>query len=245
MLKEFLHRVPLFEDLADGEVDRLAGLVREERFAHNTVLFREGDPVDAFFIVRSGSVTVFRDAKGKPLQVLARLEEAGFFGEMGLLNKARRVASARTLGPTVLLRIDKEDLLAMLADNPVLELKFRAEVIRRHGVNVSSLLALAGQRDVRIRLGTAAVIELPDRSRHEIVVENLSLGGIGISGGELLWQPGDTVEFSLGRNGDAEILRVVGSVSWRQGDSIGISFAPGVEDPLLIHRALRNLLNKR
>ena len=244
MLKEFLRSVSLFQDLDEEDLARLTGVAREVSFPHHTVLFREGDPVDAFYLVRSGSVTVFRDAKGKPLQVLARLEEGGFFGEMGLLNKARRIASARTLGPTVLLRVDKVDLLDLLADNPSLELKFRAEVIRRHGMNVSSLLALAGQRDVRIRLQVEAQLGLPDGSRSQVMLENLSLGGIGLSGVPATWQQGDEVRFTLGHAGEPTILDIAGSVSWRQGDLVGISFVDAeLEDPAVIHRVVRSFLD--
>jgi CRP-like cAMP-binding protein len=245
LLKEFLHDVPLFQDLDEDQLERLVKVAREEAHPHHTVLFREGDAVDAFYLVRAGSVTVFRDAKGKPLQVLARLEEGGFFGEMGLLNKARRIASARTLGPTVLVRIEKADLLDLLADNPNLELKFRAEVIRRHGMNVSSLLSLAGQRDVRIRLETEAEMALPDGSRHDVVLENLSLGGVGISGAPASWRLGDLVRFALGHRGEPPMLQVAGSVTWRQGNSVGIAFEPPIEDPALIHRLVRSFLDGR
>ena len=86
MLKDFLRRVTLFTDLDDGQLGALASLVKEESHPAYQLVFREGDPVDAFYIVREGLVTVFRDEPGRPLQVLARLEEGGFFGEMGLLN---------------------------------------------------------------------------------------------------------------------------------------------------------------
>src|SRR4029077_15526906 len=150
-------------DLDDEQLARLAAVAIAERHPAYELVFREGDPVDAFYNVQEGLVNVFRDEQGKPQQVLARLEEGGFFGEMGLLNdKARRFASARTAAPTVLLRMEKPDLIKILAGNPGLELKFRAEVIRRHGMNVSALLGLAGQRDVRIRLGVDAVMGLED-----------------------------------------------------------------------------------
>jgi CRP-like cAMP-binding protein len=243
LLKEFLRNVPLFHDLDEGQLTRLAGVTHELAYPHHTVLFREGDPVDAFYMVRTGTVTVFRDAKGKPLQVLARLEDGGFFGEMGLLNKARRIASARTLGPTVLLRVDKADLLKLLADNPNLELKFRAEIIRRHGMNVSSLLALAGQRDVRIRLEVEASMELPDGSRHDVVLENLSLGGVGLSGAPASWQLGDLVRFALANRGERPLLQCAGAITWRQGEAVGIAFEPPIEDPALIHRLVRSFLD--
>lgn len=245
MLKEFLRKVSLFTELDDGQLDRLAGLVTEERHPAYALIFREGDPVDAFYIVRDGLVTVYRDEPGRPQQVLARLEEGGFFGEMGLLNdKARRFASARTAAPTALLRMDKPALIPFLSANPGLELKFRAEVIRRHGMNVSALLALAGQRDVRIRLGVDAGLELEDGSRLPVILENLSLGGVGLSGVPANWQTGSLVKFRLGLPGEPAILDVSGAVTWREGETVGVAFGPEASgNAMLIQRALRQFLD--
>jgi CRP-like cAMP-binding protein len=247
LLKDFLRKIALFGDLDDAQLERLAGVMKEERHPAYKLIFREGDGVDAFYIVREGMVTVFRDVPGKPQQVLARLEEGGFFGEMGLLNdKARRYASARTAAPTVLLRVEKPHLIQTLAGNPGLELKFRAEVIRRHGMNVSALLGLAGQRDVRIRLGVDAVMEMEDGARLSVILENLSLGGVGLSGAPVTWQTGQAVHFRLGLAGEPEILDVRGAVTWREGDTVGIAFAPeAAGDALLVQKALRRFLDAR
>ena len=247
MLKDFLRKISLFAELEDGQLQRLAGLLHEERHPAYELIFREGDSVDAFYIVRDGLVTVFRDEVGRPQQVLARLEEGGFFGEMGLLNdKARRYASARTAAPTTLLRLDKADLFQVLAANPGLELRFRAEIIRRHGMNVSSLLGLAGQRDVRIRLGIGAVLELEDGSRLSVNLENLSLGGVGLSGVPATWQAGHLVKFRLGLPDEAAILDVSGSITWREGDTVGIAFGPeAAGNAALIQRVLRRFLDSR
>jgi CRP-like cAMP-binding protein len=231
----------------DAQIQRLEEISREESVPSRTVVFREGDAVDAFFLVMDGLVTVFREEKGKPLQVLARLERGGFFGEMGLLNdKARRIASARTALPTVLLRIEKEDLIALLADNPMLELKFRAEVIRRHGMNVSALLGLAGQRDVRIHLDTPARIVLDDGAALDVTLENLSLGGIGLSGVPPTWHIGQPVRFSLAVPGELPVLRVIGVITWQESDAVGIAFGPDAAgDAGLIHRVVRIFLERR
>ena len=245
MLKDFLRGIALFAELDDEQLGRLAGSLQEEHHPAYQLIFREGDPVDAFYIVRSGLVTVFRDEAGRPQQVLARLEEGGFFGEMGLLNdKARRFASARTASPTTLLRLDKADLIQILSANPGLELKFRAEVIRRHGMNVSALLGLAGQRDVRIRLGVDARLEMEDGERLAVRLENLSLGGVGLSGVPDNWQPGYLVKFRLGVSDDPYILDVNGTISWREGDTVGVAFGPeAAGNASLIHRALRQFLD--
>jgi CRP/FNR family transcriptional regulator, cyclic AMP receptor protein len=247
LLKDFLRKVSLFSDLPEDQLDRLAGFCQEESQSAYHLIFREGDPVDAFFVVREGLVTVFRDEQGRPSQVLARLEEGGFFGEMGLLNdKARRIASARTAAPTRLLRIEKADLIHLLTDNPGLELKFRSEVIRRHGMNVSALLGLAGQRDVRIRLGVDAVLEMEDGTRMPVKLENLSIGGVGLSGVPSTWQIGYLVSFVLGRPDEPNILAVSGTITWREGDTVGIAFGPeAAGNASLVHRTLRRFLDKR
>jgi CRP-like cAMP-binding protein len=242
-----LRSISLFRDLDPAQLQRLAGIVREESVQSRQVIFREGDPVDAFYLVKEGLVTVFREEKGKPLQVLARLDPGGFFGEMGLLNdKARRIASARTALPTVLLRIEKDDLIALLTDNPMLELKFRAEVIRRHGMNVSALLGLAGQRDVRIHIVAPARIVLDDGSSLDVTLENLSLGGIGLSGVPDSWQIHQPVRFSLAVPGEPPLLRVIGVITWQEQNAVGIAFGPDAAgDAALIHRVVRSFLEHR
>jgi len=193
--------------------------------------------------VEQGSVTVYRDAKGKPMQVLARLDQGGYFGEMGLLNRTRRLASARTAEATTLLSIDKADLLRLVQENPGLELKLRAEIIRRHGMNVSALLGLAGQRDVRIRLGVDAEIELPDGLRLPVTLENLSLGGIALAGVPVDWAVDDVVRFTLAPPGEGALLEVQGAVTWRENDRVGVAFSPDlIGDGSTVHRMLRRFL---
>lgn len=247
MLRDFLHRISLFSDLDENELLRLEGMIREEPCPAKKVIFREGDAVDAFYIVRDGLVTVYREEKGKPLQVLARLEAGGYFGEMGLLNdKARRFASARATLPSELLRIEKADLIQLLAEIPILELKFRAEVIRRHGMNVSALLSLAGQRDVRIRLGVDALVTLEDGTSMPVKLENLSIGGVGLSGGPAGWDVRQTVRFTLGLPAEPSLLDVHGTVTWKEEATVGIAFDPEViADPNRVHRALRRFLDSR
>lgn len=247
MHQEFIRTIQLFEDLDGGQLFQLDSLLREERHPAFQLIFREGDAVDAFYIVREGLVTVFRDEPGQPQQVLARLEPGGFFGEMGLLNdKARRYATARTASPAILLRIDKSDLVRVLAANPGLELKFRAEVIRRHGMNVSSLLGLAGQRDVRIRLGVPAVLRMENGIEREVRLENLSIGGVSLSEIPDNWLPGFLVKFQLGTREEPAILEVSGTIAWREGDTAGVAFGPeAAGNTRLVHRALRSFLEAK
>ncbi|PYQ61869.1 MAG: hypothetical protein DMF53_14340, partial [Acidobacteria bacterium] len=79
-----------------------------------------------------------------------------------------------------------------------------------------------------------------------VTLENLSLGGVGLSGVPENWQTGQTVHFRLGLAGEPEILDVRGTVTWREGDTIGIAFSTDAAgEALLIQKALRRFLDAR
>jgi len=239
----FLRQIPLFHDLEEEQLARVLAAARLETYPAGHHLFHQGDPVDAFYLVRDGAVTVFRDAPGRAQQVLVRIWSGGFFGEMGLLSGAPRMASARTATPTTLLRIDKPNLERLLADIPALEDRLRSEAIRRHGLNVSAVLGLGRRPDMRIRVGVPAAATLPDGAIQPVSLENLSPRGLGLSGAPPAWRPSCPVRFTLGLPGGPALLEVDGCVRWRQGDLVGISFA--AETPELtaaVRGALRRFL---
>jgi len=57
---DVLRRVPLLADLSASEVAALAGRALEKRFPAGEVLFHEGDPCDAFYLLAEGRVKIFK-----------------------------------------------------------------------------------------------------------------------------------------------------------------------------------------
>ena len=74
--------------------------------AGQTVIREGGDP-DAFFIIVRGRVGVYQMVDGQEREV-NRLGPGEFFGEIGLLAGAPRIATVRALEPSELLRLDQE-----------------------------------------------------------------------------------------------------------------------------------------
>ena len=90
-----------------------AGFTREEHPAGVT-LFQEGAQGDAAYLIESGCVEIVREVEGQSRR-LDMLAANDLFGELALIDGLPRTATARTVVPTVLLRIDRgyfEDLLA-------------------------------------------------------------------------------------------------------------------------------------
>jgi PilZ domain len=91
-----------------------------------------------------------------------------------------------------------------------------------------------------------ALITHENGTVEEMVLENLSLGGIGLSGAPDAWQVKQTVCFLLGLPGDPSVLRVAGAVTWREGDAVGIAFDEETAgNAPLIQRVLRRFLDAR
>jgi serine phosphatase RsbU (regulator of sigma subunit) len=114
-------QVPLFAALPAEELSQLAATLREVWFPHSTVLFREGDYGDRFYIVLEGELEIIK-ALGTDNEF--RLDARGpgeFVGEMSLLNlDGLRTASVRTSGPTRLLEMNRGDFDALLHRQPTL-----------------------------------------------------------------------------------------------------------------------------
>ncbi len=83
-----LEKVPLFRALAAPDLDRLARVLREARASKGTVLFRQGDEGDLFYVIVEGAVGVVKD--GMPI---AKLSTGEFFGETALLFTDTRTAT--------------------------------------------------------------------------------------------------------------------------------------------------------
>ena len=85
---EALKRVPLFAELDDGEVEQIARLFKERRFAAGETVVREGSGGAAFFLIESGEATV--SVGGVERSVLDR---GDYFGEIALIDEGPRSAT--------------------------------------------------------------------------------------------------------------------------------------------------------
>lgn len=84
-------------------------------YADGDMVFVEGDAAADMYVVRSGSVEIFRMRDGVRT-VLERVGPGGFFGEMALFSPSVRSASAVACGEVHLEAIDTPTFQAYLGD---------------------------------------------------------------------------------------------------------------------------------
>jgi CRP-like cAMP-binding protein len=85
---EALQRVPLFADLTQHEIQQVARLFKERRFAQGETVVKEGSGGAAFFVIESGEAAIFIGGKQK-----STLKPGDYFGEIALLDEGTRMAT--------------------------------------------------------------------------------------------------------------------------------------------------------
>ena len=78
-------------------------------YTDGQVIFREGKPGAAAYVVQEGSVEIFKHI-GDTEVVLGCINPGGLFGEMALIDDKPRMASARAVSRTVLIGITRTQL---------------------------------------------------------------------------------------------------------------------------------------
>ena len=110
---ETLNGVPLFEKLPDDVRKRFAVWVSEIEVPEGQHLADEGEYAYDLFIIEDGTAEVTQDGN-----TVAELGPGEFFGEMGVLERARRNATVVAKTPMTLLTLSSWDVKRLESKSP-------------------------------------------------------------------------------------------------------------------------------
>jgi len=108
-----------------------AGQSSREYLAEESV-FSQGDAADAVFYIQSGKVKLTVVSKNGKEVVVAILPEASFFGEGCLAGQPLRMATASTIQPSTIIRVEKQVMVALLHRDPEFGERFLAYLLSRN-----------------------------------------------------------------------------------------------------------------
>jgi hypothetical protein len=157
---EALRSVPLFSNLPDAIVARMAQRFKPEVVSLGNKLIVEGEDLSKFFIIAQGQVEVLsKGVHGSNLRV-ALLTEGEFFGETDLVSDKPSDVTVRTTTPCILLTLSRKDLDEVLADVPDVTGQFK-EAIDEY-LKVQSTVNRYGERNIDLVSGFAENVEIPE-----------------------------------------------------------------------------------
>jgi CRP/FNR family cyclic AMP-dependent transcriptional regulator len=109
-----LSEVEVFQDLTDQEMADLAAHAPMRTAAAGTLLWAPHDPQKVLFIVKAGSVRIYRlSPEGRRLTLVV-LGPGALFGEMELIGQRMGEGFAEALEPSVLCLMSEQDVRSML-----------------------------------------------------------------------------------------------------------------------------------
>ena len=88
-------------------------------FARGKTIFKKGDKADGLYIVGNGSVGIFFPTNHEIIEPDITLGPTEIFGEMGVIDTAPRMATAKALEETTVIYFSEKDFEERLAESDV------------------------------------------------------------------------------------------------------------------------------
>ncbi|MBI3182108.1 MAG: cyclic nucleotide-binding domain-containing protein [Myxococcales bacterium] len=132
-----LKSIDFLAPLSEEELAKVSRGVELVRRAEKEVVFRQGEPGEAFYVVLSGEVTLTREGVA-----VETIKGGGFFGEISLLTGEARTNTAVAATECELAAIGREDFREVVMANPAVAL----EMSRILGQRLASAARSEAQR---------------------------------------------------------------------------------------------------
>jgi CRP-like cAMP-binding protein len=121
-----LRGVPLFAGLDDRSLQAVAILAREISAPAGEVLILEGEPGDAFYVILDGTIRVEHGDR-----TVRSMTAGGFLGEIALVERGARTATATCVTDCRLLEIKRHEFERLMDTMPAVHRRIRAAIQRR------------------------------------------------------------------------------------------------------------------
>lgn len=116
--RNVLASLDVFAECPDDAMDALAAIAEVGTLEPGEILFEEGDPATAAFVIASGSMRISKAVLVDSDRTLAVLHAGTFFGEAGVIDASPRSATATAVGDCELVALPREPMRGWLAAHP-------------------------------------------------------------------------------------------------------------------------------
>ena len=159
----FFKDIPLFAGLSEADHDLLLQVAVRNTYPRHTILVREGDPGDRFFMLRKGRAKVYLGASNGREVILAILGPGDFFGEMAMIDEEPCSANVMSLEASEFVSIGKAEFQQAITSSPEMAMRLLKALSRRLREADQQIESLA-LKDVQARVEQAlhAIAELQD-----------------------------------------------------------------------------------
>jgi CRP-like cAMP-binding protein len=213
---EDLLAMDIFRDLEPGDIAAFEHRMNTRMCRKGQILYSQGDRAEVFFLLKSGSVRLYRlTPSGKRLE-LTVIEPGMFFGETLLFNESLRDAFAEVAEESLIFVMSSTDLKRLMREQPQVALRM-IEVLSQRLAQYGTRLEEIAYRSVPARIGAVLLRLSQGRNGEAVPINHQELGDMIGAYRESItrvlneFQRAGLVELSRGQ---IIVLDVVGLQQW-------------------------------
>ncbi len=138
-----LRDVPLFSQVREGDLQRIAQAAHTRSFAKNSIIAFEDRPGEALYTVLTGQVKIVLTAEDGREVILSTRSKGDFFGEMSLIDDQPLSANVIAMEDSEMLVLHREDFQRCLEEMPMVAfglLRAFCKRLRQADNKISSLV---------------------------------------------------------------------------------------------------------
>jgi len=98
---DVLKRVPVFSKMSEGDMANIIDVLKLEIYASGSVIVRQGEQGNHFFIVLEGEVLASKESLDSPSPICMTHGAGDYFGELALMQNTPRAATVVACSPEV------------------------------------------------------------------------------------------------------------------------------------------------
>ncbi|MCC9608347.1 Crp/Fnr family transcriptional regulator [Blastopirellula sp. JC732] len=117
-LIEVIRRVDCFQGISEEDLQTVAAMGHVVEYDKSATIFREGDAAVTSYVVISGTVSLEICAPGFGCRRISTVREGEFLGWSPVLDNLHLTVTGRTVEPTRLVELPKQELLALCERSP-------------------------------------------------------------------------------------------------------------------------------
>lgn len=152
-------KVPIFNHLADSQMDEIMQVVRNRQFKKSEIIFQAEDQADALYIVHRGQVNIYHLTVSGKEQLIRVLYPGDFIGELALFRDSEHESFAEAVVDSNICMIHRNDLQNFLIKYPTISLEILHEFSNRLSLSEKQVTEFATEK-VEIRIAQFLVEQM-------------------------------------------------------------------------------------
>jgi carbon-monoxide dehydrogenase iron sulfur subunit len=112
-------------------LEQVTGAFKLRKYRPHGVIFREGDPSEKFYFVKSGKALATRKMTGGHEEPINVLKEGQFFGVIGLMENINRIVTVKAISPLALFELSRDEFNELLKSSPPFAKMIKDMSVRR------------------------------------------------------------------------------------------------------------------